>query len=263
MKTFKQYAFNFALLVMLGFTVFSCSNESDDPQIPEDAQLSQTEVQTVLDVEDLNSSVDVALAELFNSETNSLKASASKNDCYTAEYTDSGFTATFNNCQLNGTDNINGTVVVTYNESAMGASYSATYTDFYIGTTKVNGTRTFILDVEESEMGISYKVTSDISVELENGEVISETGTKTLALVFEEGEDTLFHLSGTWTIIEGGDTYVLSGDIYKQLNCEYWTSGILNLSKNGLAVDLDFGDGSCDNKATIIYPNGATQEIDL
>lgn len=238
----------------------SCSEDEEIMMNENEVQLTETELQTVLETEETISVVDNALVDLYNQEGNSLK---SANECYNAEYTDTGFTATFNNCVLNGTDNINGTLSVTYATDNQTMGYAATFSDFYVGDIKINGSRSFVFDAENPEDALSFTVTSDISVELADGSTLSETGTKTLALIFEEGEDTLWNLSGNWTVMADGNTYVIAGDVSKQLNCQYWSSGIMEINKNGLALDVDFGDGTCDNKATVIYPNGATDEIDL
>ena len=185
------------------------------------------------------------------------------NECYTAEYTDTGFTATFNNCALNGSENINGTLTVIYGTDANTTTYTATFSDFFVGTIKVNGTRTFTLNSGQMDEAISFTITSDISVEYDDGKTISENGTKTFEFVFEDGMDTLWNLSGSWTVMVDGDTYTVSGDVSKNLICEYWTMGSMKIGKNGLQVDVDFGDGTCDDKATVTYPNGATEEIAL
>ncbi|NKI32329.1 hypothetical protein [Croceivirga thetidis] len=260
MKLTKAILGSALLVSSLIFT--SCSEDEDVVVNGEnEAQLSQAEVQSLLETEDVISVVDTALTDLYNQAGGTLKSS--KNECYSAEYTDNGFTATFNNCVLNGTENVNGTLVVTYSASEQSVAYTASFTDFYVGDIRIVGTRTYEFNAEDPESALSFSVTSNISVELADGSTLTESGTKTFAILFEEGQDTLFNLSGEWTVTLDGNTYGISGSVSKQLNCEYWSSGVLDISKNGLAIDVDFGDGTCDNKATVIYPNGATEEIDL
>lgn len=262
MKKIAAALVRYSFLLGIGVVLFSCSDDAEDNGSLEQ-ELTQTEVQTILETDDIASSVDTALAELFSQD--GLSSKSASDECYSAEYTDTGFTATFNNCVLNGTDNINGTLVVTYGAMENTAEFTATYTDFFIGDIKINGTRTFTITGEETENSgaIAFLVTSNISVEFADGSTISENGTKTFAIVFEEGQDTLFNLSGEWTVQVDGNTYSISGDISKQLNCEHWSSGSMTVNKNGLEIDVDFGDGTCDDKATVTYPNGATEVIDL
>ncbi len=244
----------------------SCSDDAEDNNGAIEQELTQTEVQSILETDEVTSVVDNALAELYEANTTTGKFSsptASSNECYSAEYTENGFTATFNNCVLNSTDNVNGTLVVTYGVDGSTASYTATYEDFFVGDIKVNGTRTFTLIGSEEESSVSFSITSNISIEFEDGETVSENGTKTFAIIFEEGQDTLWNLSGNWTVQVDGNTYAISGDVSKNFICEYWTQGIMTVTKNGLGIDVDFGDGTCDDQATVIYPNGATEDISL
>ena len=249
----------FACLSVFIF-LLSCSDDADDNQTIE-GELTQTEVQTILETDEVTSSVDQILSDFYFD--NGATSKEFSNDCYSVEYLDNGFVATFNNCALNETENVNGTLNITYGIGESSATYTATFEDFFVGTIKVNGTRTFTLTGSEEANSLSFSITSNVSLEFEDGETISENGTKTFAIVFEEGEDTLWNLSGNWTVQLDGNTYTISGNVSTNFICEYWTQGTMNISKNGLAVDVDFGDGTCDDQAVLTYPNGATQNITL
>ena len=38
---------------------------------------------------------------------------------------------------------------------------------------------------------------------------------------------------------------------------------LMDVSKNGLAMSVDFGDGTCDSEIAVIYPDGYTEQINL
>ena len=107
-----------------------------------DPELTQAELMTILDADAISGSADSILAELYAS--NNSQSGKSSPGCYEAIYSETGFTVTFNNCVLNGTDNANGTVTVIYGLEPGTASFTATYEDFYVGDVKLNGTRSFI-----------------------------------------------------------------------------------------------------------------------
>ena len=81
--------------------------------------------------------------------------------------------------------------------------------------------------------------------------------------------------SGFWAdnvfLISGQGTYTgKTGDVYsretisplrRELSCRFLVSGVLEVTKNDTAVSLDFGDGTCDAKGMLTYPNGETKEI--
>ncbi|TAI48801.1 hypothetical protein [Flagellimonas allohymeniacidonis] len=256
------------LLVLGTLMVLTQACSEDAEPVGGDIELSQTELQTILDVDDAAGVADQALTELFANSGAATKGLSltQKNDCYSAEYSQSGFVATFNNCVLNGTDNVNGTLIVTYEVGNESAAFTATYQDFFVGTLKINGTRSYTLTANAEQNAFFFNVTSEISVEFEDGNVISENGTKTFGLIFGDTiETTSFTLSGSWTVTANGNTYAIESDedLEGNFGCEHFTSGSMDVEKNGLTVNVDFGDGECDDKATLTYPNGATEELTL
>ncbi len=256
----------YTIAISGAFLLFAQSCSEDSKPNPEQ-ELTQTELQTIMETDDISSIADNALAELFADDTAAKSGSSAKtNDCYVAEYSDTGFVATFNNCVLNGTDNINGTVTVAYEIGEESASFTATYVDFYVGTIKINGTRSFVMNGDMTGNSFSFTVTSDMSVAFEDESVISETGTKTFGFTFgEDLQSSTFNLAGDWTVQADGHTYAVEivDTLEGSLSCENITSGSMIITKNGLDIVVDFGDGVCDDKATLIYPNGASEEITL
>lgn len=249
-----------AATALIGFQ--SCS---EDAMPGEGESITSEELQTILTTDDIAGAADTVLAELFAGNT-AKSAVAKEGECYSAEYSETGFVATFNNCVLNGTDNVNGTVTVTYEVGEEASSFTASYQDFYVGNIKINGTRSFEISANNEASAIFFSVVSDMSVEMEDGSVVSENGTKTFGITFGDSlETTVFSLSGSWTVEANENTYVVETleDLQGNAACEYMTTGSMTVSKNGLAVTVDFGNGDCDDVATIIYPNGATEEITL
>ena len=109
-------------------------------------------------------------------------------------------------------------------------------------------------------------IQSDMTVLLEDGTVLSENGTKNLVIqVGESIAGTTYMLSGDWTVTLGDTVYRVSADqpLTGNFQCTYLVSGLLDIRKNGLEIRVDFGDGSCDNRVTLIYTDGATEDLEL
>ncbi|KPM33448.1 Hypothetical protein I595_351 [Croceitalea dokdonensis DOKDO 023] len=253
---------SFYLSIAITALFISCSDDAaeDTMEIVEEPTGFSAELQTILTTDDVSSAVDDALAQLFIGGSTSNKG---VNDCYSADYTDAGFTATFNNCVLNGSENINGTLNILYSFTGNENEYTVTFSEFFVGTTKVDGSRKVTLNTTDLEQGLSYSIASNITVEEENGRIITESGNKLFQFIFAEGEDTVWNLSGNWTVTVDNDTYVIGGNVSKPLNCEYWASGSMAIGKNGIDLDVDFGDGTCDDEALLTYPDGTTETIQL
>ena len=250
--------------VLAALLLTGCSQDADTDPIPADQQISQTEFSAVMNSDTWTGAADEALAELFQSSGSPTGKSAA-NDCYSAEYTETGFTATFNNCVLNGTDNINGTVVVTYTTGSESTSFTAVYDNFYVGTVAISGTRSYSVSTG-GESTLILDVDSDMSVTLADGSSWSESGSRTFTFTFGGSlETTTYAIEGGWTLISEGNTYqaTVTSALSGNFQCGYLTSGTLVLNKNGLSVSVDFGNGACDDTVVITYPNGQQEERSL
>ncbi len=250
-----------ASMATIFLVTYSCSTDSDATK--KEQQLSSTELKKILQTDDAAGTVDTVLADLYMNDNSSAKGS---NDCYAAEYSDTGFTVVFENCVLNGTENVNGTLSVTYAAEEESATFTATYTGFYVGDIALNGTRSYTINGNGAQNSYSFSVTSNMTAAMADGSVISENGTKNFGITFGDSlETSTITLSGNWTVEIDGNTYSVevNSDLEGNFACGYLTNGTMKVNKNGLEVSVDFGDGSCDDIVTVIYPNGATEDISI
>lgn len=77
--------------------------------------------------------------------------------------------------------------------------------------------------------------------------------------------DDVYHITGTiQSVLTNGETvdWTIQTPLVKANNCFWVSAGTGLLDINGLAVGVDYGDGSCDNKATVTV-NGQTYQITL
>jgi hypothetical protein len=246
----------------MAILVFACSKDGENDQ-NQGTELTQTEVKTVLETNDVLSVADGVLTDLFQNGQSGKSAKAV--DCYVAEYSETGFSVTFDDCSVDGSENLNGSITAEYETGEMSSSISVTFTELSIGGYVLSGTRTYTFSNDQSET-VEYNVTSDMSVTLPDASVVSETGTKTIGLVFDESlESITLTIAGQWVVKVGGTTYSVSvSDLLEtKLGCEYIAKGVLLLAKNGLQVSVDFGDGTCDDTAVLGYPDGTEEDISL
>lgn len=264
MNVLKRTPFKtLAILGVAAVLAVSCSTDNEEA----DFTITAQDVKQVFETDNYTDVADNAITEAFMNRSASGKSAETigkDNDCYTATYNNTGYTITFNNCMLNTTENVNGMVTVAYSGSAESGVFTATFIDFYVDTTKLNGTRTYTMTSSSTENSVSFSVISDMTVTLANNNEIKEEGTKTIA--FSIVDNALYlSISGNWSIMVNSDTYVVSvtTPLQSVLGCEYVSQGTMNLSKNGLQVSVDFGDGTCDDNATVTYPNGTVKNITL
>ncbi|MCX2719211.1 hypothetical protein [Lentiprolixibacter aurantiacus] len=78
--------------------------------------------------------------------------------------------------------------------------------------------------------------------------------------------DNVFLISGKSTFTgKMGNVFAKEtiSPLRRELSCRFIVSGVLQITRNELTATLDFGDGSCDAKGLLTYPNGETEEIFL
>jgi len=255
----KSVVYLFSLVLAIGC---SKDNESINTQ-----EITVAEVKTIVEVDDIAGIADSILSDVFmDNNTTANKKTQKMPECYVGVYSDTGFVLTFNDCDAGDGKILNGTVSVAYVMAQEITSFTATYTDFSVGDILINGTRSFDFVIGSEEGSFSFSVTSDVTVVLENEDVITVTGTQNFGFTIGVSlESILYTISGNWEIGVNNDTYnvnvteTLEGNV----SCTYITSGVMTLAKNGLTVTVDFGDGSCDDLATLTYPNGVNKEISL
>jgi len=102
------------------------------------------------------------------------------------------------------------------------------------------------------------------------GAIASFTGNRTREWI--EGVVTGFWGDNVY-LISGKGTYTgpmgkvlvkeIETPLRRELSCRFIVSGILNVSRNDASASLDFGDGSCDAKGILTYPDGTSEEVFL
>jgi hypothetical protein len=118
--------------------------------------------------------------------------------------------------------------------------------------------------------GVFTFLAQDIQAADANGYTLGYNATQTFTqtagqATWWDANDDVYNITGTInSVLTNGETvdWTIQTPLVKANNC-YWVSagtGLLDI--NGLAVNVDYGDGTCDNKATVTV-NGQTYVITL
>jgi hypothetical protein len=163
-----------------------------------------------------------------------------------------------------------GKIIITMSDSSnvAGSVKTIVYDNFYIDSMKVEYTAT-LKNLGKNDQGnwvIESKSTQTITkngdVSTQNREDITEwvSGYETA-----DKSDDVYYKTGSGSITVN-DSLSFNRKITKPLlydsSCGYIISGTEELYRNGNTVVIDYGDGECDDKATITA-NGTTEEISL
>ena len=272
--------FNLRLLTIMGMLIFaSCSNNDglDDAE----TDLSTDDVEAVVLADDITSDIDNILEDddndfnLLGKGVDQSKSSIADCVVRTVEENPNENTITItldfgDGCVGKRGREFKGKIIIVYERTDTGYSKSVTFESFSIDGNVLEGSKS-VVKVKENENGNKEAThTVDLTLTLSTGEVVSLEGTRTREKI--EGDDTILRgddvylISGNWKFVNKNGVE-FSGTIIEKLRreyaCKYIVSGVTEISKNGNVYTLDFGDGSCDNKATLTNADGESIEISL
>jgi hypothetical protein len=170
------------------------------------------------------------------------------------------------NCQVRPNVMKRGKVIISVSDSLINqnAKRIVTFENFYINDYAVTGTRKITNLGTNSDGFPVFDINNNFSV----GEWSRQaTGTKTWIEGYDSMDysDNVFLLDGSSSTTRPNEV-VINRTITQPLridrSCGYITEGILTIQWNDNSAIIDFGDGTCDDVATITN-NGEVFEIDL
>jgi hypothetical protein len=174
-------------------------------------------------------------------------------------------------CQLNNGAMVSGAINLDY-LAIVNASRNITYTyeNFTYNGHGVAGGGTIQRELSNNNGNPQSTVTENITVSFQGSDITgTRVGVRTTEWVegFGSGtwEDNVYHINGNWeTTLSNG--FSRTGEVIetlvKKLSCLYLVEGTLEVNQSILNGVLNFGDGECDNQATLTI-NGIAYPIVL
>ncbi|MFD2562230.1 hypothetical protein [Aquimarina rubra] len=254
------------IVMMASLLVVSCSDDDSNNNLSTD--ITQEDIMKSLEVEEISNFIDgITLDNISMNRSNAeISSKLGRPDCADFSVTETGYTLTFTDCTTEDGETISGAINVSVVVENNAVSTSITFDNLTYAGNSINGSKSTSYSLNTTDGGnFTYTVTSDLSITLADGTTASEQGTKTYTITGLNSADATYTLSGNWTVTLNADTYSLATDpaLEGTLSCEYITTGTLVMTKNALTASINYGDGTCDNKAIVTYPDGTTEEIDL
>lgn len=259
---FKIKVVSIALLSCI--LVVSCS---DDDSNKVSTDITQDDITKSLEVEKISNFInDITLDNISMNRSNAeISSKLGRPGCADFSVTDTGYTLTFTDCTADDGATISGVINVSVVIENNAFSTTITFDNLNYGGNSVNGSKSTAYSLDTDSGSFIYAVTSDLSIVLSDGTTASEQGTKTYTVTGIGTADAAYTLAGNWTVTLNADSYSLATDpaLEGAFTCAYITSGTLIMTKNDLNASINYGDGTCDNKATVTYPDGTMEEIEL
>jgi hypothetical protein len=151
-----------------------------------------------------------------------------------------------------------------------GATRTVTYENYTVRGDEMSGSRTVINKGKNEEGNWVIESQSDMTInQVEESVEIQRISNATCEWLtgFETAEksDDSFRITGTGSITQNGSITFSRNIIVPLLvdrSCRYILSGQVALTNEEGTLVIDFGDGTCDNTATVTK-DGVTEEMDL
>lgn len=184
-------------------------------------------------------------------------------------------TVVFDNCTLPNGNVLDGTIIVSgsLNFDTPSHTISYSFVDFHHNNILIEGNRTIVRSLQSTAALTTIHpvatMSIDMTVTFPNGNVYHRVGNRVRELI--EGfatpmiwADNVFSITGSWTTTfpAGTQTSTITTPLRVRANCPNIVSGVVEIVRNDNTAVLDYGDGECDNQATLTI-NGNTTTITL
>jgi hypothetical protein len=268
--------------LLLSLFIFSCSKDDSNAS---SQSLNSDEAKISANIDAISDDISQVVDDQFNAQANAAGRSTTLPEsilppCATVTVVIANNTwtrtVTFaTGCTLPNGNVVSGTIIVSgstdFNQQSHTISYS--FVDFYHNGILVQGNRTVIRTLQSTAtLAAVHPVATmniDLTVTYPNANVYHRVGTRVRELVegFETPMiwlDNIFSISGSWTTTfpNGTQSATITTPLIAKASCPRIVSGVIQIVRNNNTGTIDYGDGTCDNLATVTI-NGVTTVITL
>ena len=281
MKCLKKM--NFAgVVLMAGLMFISCEKEESPEVINEEqtfevADLQASDESELISEEIINIGEDVYATDEISLTSKGDYRSDYLPDCVTittvVTSTSREKTIDFGDgCELPNGNILSGIIYLSYEKDMDLAmkTLSLSLENFTFNGVAVEGSASIVRMRSNENGNPQSDASASFSGTWPDGSTASFAGNRTREWIEGFGSgfwgDNVFLISGNSTFTgKMGNVFAKETitPLRRELSCRFIVSGVLQISRNDLTASLDFGDGSCDAKGLLTYPNGETEEIFL
>ena len=269
------------VLALVGLMLTSCQDEgiTIDSNASEEVDLKAAETQAEVDnaSEEVSSIIEEAyLAEEYP-ELTKTGTDRFLPDCVTVTIVlvQNMKTVTIDfgdGCELRNGNYVSGKIILEYERDPEAATRMISYSfeEFYFNRKNIDGGGSILRERSNENGNPQSTKTFDITVTWPDETFASKVGVKVREWVEGHGSgawgDNVFLITGNGTFTKKDGT-VLSAEVIeplrRELSCKFLVSGIINLAKNEDTAVINYGDGACDDLATISINGTEEREIHL
>jgi len=274
MKVFKNKA-KLLTFFIISVLFISCSSDDNDDTIEDENIFSEDSTRAAQVDNVVQNSLQIMENGYVESEEGRSLMGSFFTDCTTITINPDGagggmITLDFGEiCTLSNSSIVSGKINIEYGAIVNGArTIYYNYEDFTFNTHGVSGGGTVLREIENDNGNPQSTVNETITVSLSTTNITAvRVGNRVAEWTEGVGSgtwiDNVYSVTGNWeTNFSNG--FSRSGEVVlpliRKLSCVYVVSGSIDFSQQSLTATIDFGDGECDNYATLIF-NGEEYPI--
>jgi len=271
---------NLVLGLTLSMIILSCSKDETNSSSTE---LKDAQVSAKIDV--ITEDISKIVEDQFSLQVNPLAGKSNQPvetslpDCATVSIALTATTWTrtivFDECEMPNGNVLDGTIIVSGNTNFDAPSHTISYSfvDFHHNNVLIEGNRTVIRTFQSTAALAQPHPVANMSIDMTltfpNGNVYTRVGNRVREMI--EGFDTplvwmdnIFSITGSWTTTfpAGTATSTITMPLRVRVNCPFIVRGVVTTVRNENTAILNYGNGECDNQATLTV-NGTTTTITL
>ena len=260
--------------------ILSCDkeNESTSPMTSADAKIS-AEIDQITD--DVSLIVEEQSFEQESAGRNGATLESMLPSCATVTTTSTGnsWTRTIDfgteGCEMPNGNFLKGIIIISGSNdmNAQTQTISYSFVEFYHNNKLIEGNRTLVRTIQSTTANPTphpvATINVDMTVTYPDGGIYYRTGNRVREMIagFTTPmiwQDNVFSITGSWTTSRpNGMTHTATIiEPLSRINCPRIVSGTIEIVGNNNTAILDYGDGACDNLATVTI-NGQTTTITL
>lgn len=265
-------------LILFTLIVVSCQSE-EGTNAEAEIDLKSTETEAALDKVSDETSVIIEEAYLIEAfpETKSSANERYLPDCVTITVVlvQNMKTVTVDfgeGCELRNGNVVAGKLILEYEKDPEAATklISFEFDGFVFNDKEVSGGGSVLRKRANDNGNPESTKTADVTATWPDGTFANKNGTKVREWIEGYGTgawgDNVYSITGNWTFTKKNGTVLnaqITEPLRRELACKFIVSGTIALSKNDSSVLLNYGDGNCDDLATVSFNDGAEREIHL
>lgn len=275
---------NYLTLIFSIFALTSCNN--DLSIIDEAASLDISSAVTQTEIDEISESIDNIIESVFFNQENTIASKSTYNkssdennfltDCVTITKVITNNSKTViidfgDGCTTRKDNFLSGKIIMKINVNIEDQSVTIdnTFENFYFNYKKVEG------EVHKTRIKINENgnpqadISKNIKITWEDGSFVTVDGERKREWIEGFGNqiwgDNVFLITGTMTITNKDGVKRIATIIEalkRKTACRFIVSGIVEIVKGEESIQLNYGDGECDDLA-IVTKNGVDREIHL